>query len=124
MMERLVRAEPINHLIKMQLVVLVITSLIILCIQDISMFVAYLYGSAIGIIISFLQRWHLFAAAKNAKADAGKNLGRAYRCIVERWFVTIIMFAIGFLIFLSDEMMLAGFIAMQGVVLFGNYKRA
>ena len=123
-MERLVRAKPINHLIKMQIVVLVVTSLITLCIQDINTVFAYAYGCAIALINSFIQRKHLFAAAKFAKADAGKNLGRAYRCVAERWFITILMFAIGFLAFIADEMILVGFVAMQVVVLFGNYNRA
>ena len=123
-MERLVRAKPINYLIKMQIVVLVVTSLITLCIQDINIVIAYVYGCAIALVNSFIQRKHLFAAAKFAKADAGKNLGRAYRCVAERWFVTILMFAIGFLVLMPDEMILVGFIAMQIVVLFGNYNRA
>ena len=123
-MERLVRAKPINHLIKMQVIVLVVTSLITLCIQDINTVFAYIYGCAIGLVNSLLQRWHLFAAAKLAKADASKNLGRAYRCVAERWFVTILMFAIGFLVLIPDEMILVGFVAMQVVVLFGNYNRA
>lgn len=123
-MERLVRAEPINHLIKLQIVVLVVTSLIILCTQDIHTVFAYAYGCAIALVNSFVQRWHLYASAKFAKADAAKNLGRAYRCVAERWFITVLMFAIGFLVFLSDEMILVGFVAMQAVVLFGNYNRA
>lgn len=123
-MERLVRAKPITHLIKMQVVVLVVTSLIMLCIQDVNTVFAYFYGCAIGLFNSLLQRWHLFAAAKFAKADAGKNLGRAYRCVAERWLLTILMFAIGFLVLVSKEMILVGFVAMQVVVLFGNYNRA
>jgi ATP synthase protein I len=124
MMESLVRVQPINHLLKMQFIVLVITSLFVLCFQDINTVIAYLYGGAIALINTLLQRIHLYAAAKYAKADASKNLGRAYRCIAERWLLTIILFAIGFLVFTSVKFILAAFIFMQAVVLFGNYNRA
>jgi ATP synthase protein I len=124
MMERLVRAQPINHLLKMQFMVLVITSLIVLCFHEINSVIAYLYGGVIAVFNTLLQRKHLYAAAKYAKADASKNLGRAYRCIAERWMLTIVLFAVGFLVLIPVKSMLAAFIIMQMVVLFGNYNRA
>jgi ATP synthase protein I len=123
-MDRLVRAQPINYLIKLQVVVLVLTIIFVLCFHSLSTAYAYSYGGVIAVFNSVLQRWHLYAAAKFAKADASKNLGRAYRCVAERWVLTIVMFAIGFILFTEDKTMLVGFIAMQAVVLFGNYYRA
>ncbi len=123
-MESLVRAQPINHLIKMQVVLLVITSLIVFLVRDNANTLSYLFGGMIAVSNTLLQRWHLSASAKFARADASKNLGRAYRCVAERWVMTIVLFAIGFLVLVPVEMMLAGFIVMQAVVLFGNYSRA
>jgi ATP synthase protein I len=123
-MDSRIRVRPINHLIMMQLVTLAITVLIALWWQGINASVACFYGGSIAVANTLLQRWHLIGSAKQAKSDAGMNLGRAYRCVAERWLVTIVMFAIGFWVFIPDQMILAGFIAMQAVVLFGNYNRA
>jgi len=86
--------------------------------------IAYLYGGGIAVVNTLLQKWHLFAAAKTAKADANMNLGRAYRCVAERWVLTLLLFAIGFSVFVTAEMLLAGFVVAQLVVLFGHYNRA
>tara|TARA_R110002111_G_scaffold25832_5_gene56341 strand:- start:265 stop:645 length:381 start_codon:yes stop_codon:yes gene_type:complete len=120
----LVRTEPINHLLKLQIITLVIASLIVLVWQGTGASIAYLYGGAIAVANTLLQKWHLYAAAKYAKADASMNLGRAYRCVAERWALTIVLFAIGFSVFTSALTLLAGFIVAQIVVLFGNYNRA
>jgi ATP synthase protein I len=123
-MDSRIRVRPIDNLIKMQLITLAITVLIVLWWQGINASLACFYGGGIAVVNTLLQRWHLISTAKEAKSDAGKNLGRAYRCVAERWLVTIVMFAIGFWVFIPDEMILAGFIEMQAVVLFGNYNRA
>ncbi|MDF1589619.1 MAG: ATP synthase subunit I [Gammaproteobacteria bacterium] len=123
-MECLVRVKPINHLLKVQFIVLVITSLFVFSFQGVNAFFVCLYGGSVGLFNTFLLRRHLYAAAKYAKADASKNLGRAYRCIAERWLFTIMLFVIGFLVFEPVELMLITFVVMQVVVLFGNYNRA
>ena len=120
----MVQIGPINQLFKKQLITLVITGLIIFLWQESSASLAYLYGGGIALVNTLLQRWHLFAAAKYAGSDASKNLGRAYRCIAERWALTILLFAIGFLVIVPAPMILAGFIMAQIVVLFGNFKQA
>ena len=73
---------------------------------------------------TLMQKWHLLAAEKFAKADASMNLGRAYRCVAQRWALTIVLFAIGFSMLRSSSLMLlVGFIVAQVVALFGNYNR-
>ena len=120
----LVRVEPINYLLKLQIIALVITVLIIFLWQGMAASIAYGYGGGIAISNTLLQRWHLLAAAKFAKADAGKNLGRAYRCVAERWALTIVLFATGFSVLKPSALiLLAGFIVAQIIVLFGNYNR-
>jgi len=110
--------------LKWQITTLVLTVLIVFVWQGNMAGIAYLYGGGIAVGNTLLQRWHLFAAAKTAKADADKNLGRAYRCVAERWVLTIVLFAIGFLVFVPAEMLLAGFVVAQIAVLFGHRNRA
>jgi len=124
-MEQLVRLQPINDLIRKQVVLLVVTSFIILCFQDISNVTSYFYGGVIAVLNTFLQRWHLIGAARSAKSDAIMNLRKAYRCIVERWVLTICMFAIGFgVLALNFSYLMASFGLMQLALLFGNLNRA
>ncbi len=124
MIDGLVRAEPINRLLKWQIVALVITAFLIFLWQGLLASIAVSFGAAIAVINTCLQKWHLHAAAKFAGADAGKNLGRAYRCVAERWIMTIVLFAIGFSVLTEDAWIVAGFAVMQFVVLFGNLNRA
>lgn len=124
LIEGLVRIEPINRLLKMQVIALVITVLIVFFWQGSNASLAYLYGGGVAVGNTLLQKWHLLIAAKTAKADANKNLGRAYRCVAERWLLTIVLFAIGFSVFAFAEMLLVGFVVAQVVVLFGHYNRA
>lgn len=124
-MDRLVRVRPINHLIKMQVVVLVVTVFIILLWQGNSASIACFFGGGIAIVNTLLQRWHLIRSAKQAKSDAGMNLRKAYRCVAERWVVTIVMFVIGFAVLaLSPLPLMIGFIVTQLTLLFGNLNRA
>jgi len=122
--EGLVQSDPINRLLKLQLTTLIVTVLIVFFLQGKLAGIAYLYGGSIAVANTFLQKWHLFVAAKYAGADAGKNLGRAYRCVAERWALTIVMFAIGYSVLTPALMLIVGFIVVQIVVLFGNLKRA
>ena len=120
----LVHIEPINHLLKWQIIVLALTVFIIFLWQGYLAAVAMLFGGSIAVINTCLQKWHLHAAVKYARADASKNLGRVYRCVAERWLMTVTMFVIGFSVLANSFILLAGFIAMQFVVLFGNLNRA
>ena len=122
--EGLVQSDPINRLLKLQLTTLIVTVLIVFFLQGKLASIAYLYGGSIALANTLLQKWHLFAAAKYAGADAGENLGRAYRCVAERWALTIVMFAIGYSVLTPALMLIVGFIVVQTVVLFGNLKRA
>jgi len=120
-MDRRLRVQPINNLIKMQFVFLVLVSFFFLWWQGGSAAIASLFGSLIVIANTLLQRWHLIAAAKQAKSNANMNLGKAYRCVIERWLLTIVMFAVGFAVLaLLPLPMMAGFIVTQFALLFGN----
>ena len=124
-MDRRIRVQPINHLLKMQVVVLVVTVFIILWWQGNSASIACFYGGGIAIANTLLQRWHLISSAKQAKSDAGMNLRKAYRCVAERWLLTVVMFAVGFaVLILSPLPLMTGFIVTQLTLLFGNLNRA
>ncbi|PHS71624.1 MAG: hypothetical protein COB23_01260 [Methylophaga sp.] len=124
-MERLARVRPINYLIKVQVVILVLTVLIILWWQGNSAALASCYGGCIALANSLLQRWHLIGSAKHAKSNASMNLRKAYRCVAERWLLTVVMFAVGFTVldFLPLPLM-TGFIVTQLALLFGIKNRA
>jgi len=125
MIDRRIRVQPINHLLKIQSIVLVITVLIVLWWQGNSASIACFYGGSIAIANTLLQRWHLISAALNAKSDAGMNLRKAYRCVLERWIVTIVLFAVGFAVLeLKPMPLMTGFIMTQLALLFGNKNRA
>ncbi|RKZ79818.1 MAG: ATP synthase subunit I [Gammaproteobacteria bacterium] len=124
-MDRLTRVQPINHLVKMQVVMLVVTVLITLWWQGHSAAIACFYGGFIAIANTLLQRWHLIGSAKQAKSNAGMNLRKAYRCVVERWVLTIVMFAVGFAVLnFSPLPLMTGFIVTQLALLFGIKNRA
>ncbi|PHS25140.1 MAG: hypothetical protein COA83_06585 [Methylophaga sp.] len=123
--DSLVRIQPINNLLKRQLVTLVAIVLILLLWQGSSAAIACFYGGMIAVANTLLQRWHLIDSAEYAKSDAGKNLRKAYSCILQRWIVTIVMFAVGFAVLKFPLLpLMTGFIVMQLALLFGIKNQA
>lgn len=83
------------------------------------------FGSVIVIINTLLMIWHIWRAAKIAKADAEQNLSRAYRCVAERWLNAIIMFAVGISVLKLDFMaLMLGFVIAQLMLFMGKTNRA
>jgi len=123
--DRRLRVQPINHLLKMQVLVLVGIVLISLWWQGSEVAIACLYGGIIAVANTLLQRWHLIDSVEQAKSDAGKNLRKAYSCVAQRWILTIAMFAVGFAVlkFLPLPLM-TGFIVTQMALLFGIKNQA
>lgn len=119
------RTKPIDSMLVIQLVTLVATTVFFLCWQGYATAIAAAFGCGISLGNTLLQRWHLVKSVESAKSDAGKNLGKAYRCVIERWIWTFLMFAIGFGLFREEALpLLVGFIVTQCVLFFGNIKRA
>jgi ATP synthase protein I len=124
-MDRLARVQPINLLFKIQVVTLVALGFGAFLWQGLSVALATMFGVAIGVANTLLQRRHLIMAAREAKADAALNLRKAYRCVAERWCLTVVMFSVGFLVLKLPALgVLVGFIASQLVLFLGNMKRA
>ncbi|MDQ7072718.1 MAG: ATP synthase subunit I [Gammaproteobacteria bacterium] len=123
--DRRVRPQPINALLQRQCITLVGIVFIVLWWLGSSAAVASLFGGGIAVANTLLQRWHLIASVEQAKSDAGKNLRKAYSCVVQRWVLTIVMFAVGFAVlkFLPLPLM-TGFIVTQLALLFGIKNQA
>ncbi len=123
-MDRLVRAQPINHVLRWQCVMLVLITLVGFVWQDVTTAAALSYGAVIAITNTLLMKWHLHRAAYSARADAEKNLSKAYRCVVERWLSSLVLFAIGFAVLaLSPLPLLIGFVLTQLMLFLGYTNR-
>jgi ATP synthase protein I len=104
-------------------VLLALIVVIFLLFQGIEAAIAGCYGGLMVILNTLLQRWHLVKAAKTAKSDAALNLSKAYRCIAERWLLTIVLFAVAYAVLnLSVLPLVAGFVVMQFALIFGLYE--
>jgi ATP synthase protein I len=124
-MDRLTRVQPINLLIKIQAVTLILTGLLFFLWQGVNFAVAGVFGSAIVLVNTLIQKRYLILAAKEAKADAAKNLQKAFRCVLERWLITIVLFAVGMLALkLSALPLLIGMLVTQLALFLGQIKRA
>jgi ATP synthase protein I len=83
------------------------------------------YGGGIAIANTLLQKWYLIRAAKTAKSDPAMNLSKAYRCVAERWILTIVLFAVAYAVIgLSVFPLMTGFIVIQLALLFGFMNKA
>ena len=120
-MERRIRVQPINQLLAAQSVILAFTVLVFIWVEGEFAALSCFYGGSIAIGNTLLQRWHLIRAAKQAKSNAGMNLRKAYRCVAERWILTIVMFAVGFAVLkFSPLPLMTGFIVTQLALIFGT----
>lgn len=124
-MDRLVNAQPVNQVLRWQCVVLVIITLIGFIWQGKAAAIAISYGAAMAIFNTLLMKWHLHRAAHTARADAAKNLSKAYRCVAERWLSSLVLFAIGFAVLaLLPLPLLIGFVLTQLMLFLGYTNRA
>ncbi|AFJ03060.1 ATP synthase I chain [Methylophaga frappieri] len=125
MQETLVRVRPLNTVLKWQCLVLGLFTVILFFWQGLPAALSGLYGATIAVFNTLLMKWHLYRAASVARADAGKNLSKAYRCVMERWFFTIVLFAFGFSVLaLSPLPLLVGFVVTQLMLFLGYTKQA
>lgn len=124
-MDRLVNAQPVNQVLHWQCVVLVVITLIGFIWQGKAAAFAISYGAAMAIFNTLLMKWHLHRATRTARADAAKNLSKAYRCVAERWLSSLVLFAIGFAVLaLLPLPLLIGFVLTQLMLFLGYTNRA
>ncbi len=124
-MEQLTRVSPVNQLLKTQCIVLLIILAGVFWLGGKELATAVCFGGLISVSNTLLLKWHLLRTAQKAGVSPMDNLSGAYRCIVERWMLTIAMFAVGFAVLeLTATGLLVGFAAMQTVLLSGYMKQA
>ncbi len=118
------RLGPINAILKMQMVMVLALGVAYFIWQGSEAAIACVYGGGIALVGTGLQRWYLIRAVKSAGSSASKNLVKAYRCMLDRWLITIALFAVGFMkLALLPRPLLVGFCITQLVVLFSVFNR-
>ncbi|SBS25089.1 F0F1 ATP synthase subunit I [Marinomonas spartinae] len=118
-MDRRLNTKLINKLLVSQVLVLAVLVALFYGVHGTENALAAIFGGSIAIGNSLLQKWHLVRAAKAAKSDPRKDLNKVYRCMIERWCWTLIMFALGFgLLKLTAFTLLASFVITQAVLFF------
>lgn len=120
-----IRLQPVNRILKWQSGMLILLTLVLWRWQGQAAAIAGIYGAAMAITNTLLIKWYLWRAAETARADAGKNLSKAYRCVAERWILTIAFFVIGFKVLaLSPQPLLISFVLTQLMLFLGYKNRA
>ena len=123
-MEQLARLQPLNRVLKWQLLTLVVIAVFTVW-WGVETIIAAVFGALISVINTLLMKWHIMRAARTARANAEKNLSSAYRCVAERWMVTIMMFATALgALELEGLPLLLGFALTQLMLFLGNSNRA
>lgn len=123
-MQQLARLQPLNRVLKWQLVMLAFIAFFTVW-WGVETLYAATFGACIAVINTLLMKWHILRAARTARADAEKNLSSAYRCVAERWLVTIMMFATALgALELKGLPLLLGFALTQLMLFLGNSNRA
>jgi ATP synthase protein I len=75
---------------------------------------AMLYGGMVAVANTALLFWRWRQGAQNYHCDAGKHMRSFYRSMVERFFVVVILLAVGFLLMGNQALiLLAGFVVGQ-----------
>ncbi|OOZ39395.1 hypothetical protein BOW53_11810 [Solemya pervernicosa gill symbiont] len=83
-----------------------------------------LYGGSITIINTLLQLWHTVRAFKTAGASPERNIMILYRCVIERYVVTIALFALAVGALKLDFLpLMIGFVVGLMALFFGGIKR-
>ncbi|HEC73009.1 MAG TPA: ATP synthase subunit I [Methylophaga aminisulfidivorans] len=124
-MEQLTRLQPLKNIVWSQVLMLVLIMIFATWSKGIGIAFSAVFGSCVAIVNTLLMVWHIHRAAETAKADAEKNLSRAYRCVAERWLNTIVMFATGIVLLELDiTALMVGCAATQLMLFMGNTNRA
>jgi ATP synthase protein I len=69
---------------------------------------AMLYGGSMVLVITALLHWRHRVAALIAEKDAGRSLRIIYRTAVERFLLTVVMFAVGIGVLKLEPLVLIG----------------
>lgn len=109
----------------LQLLIAIGVALFWLYKTDLITAVAGLYGGLM-VVVNSLWQWHSMRRAEALpEEDVQANMGHLYRFAIQRFVMTVALFALGiFVLTLDPKALLSGFIAGQLSLLFGsNNKR-
>jgi ATP synthase protein I len=124
-MEQLTRLQPLKRVVWWQVAMCGLIVVFASWSSGFECAIAAGFGSIIAIINTLLMIWHILRAVETAKADANRNLSRAYRCVAERWLNTIVMFATGIVLLeMNIVALMLGFTATQMMLFMGQTNRA
>lgn len=120
-MDRRLKTQVINKILITQVIVLGILAALFFVLHGTEEALTAVFGGLIALGNTLLQKWRLFRAINIAPSDTKNDLSKVYRCMIERWIWTFIMFAIGFgLLKLTALALLTGFVITQGVLFFAH----
>ena len=109
--------------LRYQLVSLFGVTLLFTIVNGIDGFLAALYGSVMVIINTLLLLWHSARAERLEQQDAGQNFRIIVRCAVERFVITVALFALGlWRLGLEPLPLICGFAAGQLLFIIGGMR--
>ena len=86
-------------------------------------FLAALYGSVMVILNTLLLLWHSARAERLEQQDAGQNFRIIVRCALERFMMTVALFALGlWRLGLEPLALISGFAAGQLLFIIGGIR--
>lgn len=109
--------------LRFQLVSLLTITLLFTLIDGLSGFLAALYGGVMVIINTLLLLWHSARAERLEQQDTGQNFRIIVRCAIERFVITVALFALGLgRLGLEPLPLLSGFAAGQLLFIIGGMR--
>jgi len=106
-----------------QLVSLFAITLLFALLNGLGGFLAALYGGVMVVINTLLLLWHSARAEKLEQQDVGQNFRIIVRCAMERFIITVALFALGLWRFgLEPLPLISGFAAGQLLFIIGGMR--
>ena len=122
--EQMMGAAPLLwKQLQYQLVSLFGMALLFVLLSGLDAFIAVLYGSVMSILNTLLLLWHATRAERLEQQDAGQNFRIIVRCAVERFVITVALFALGlWRLGLEPLPLISGFVAGQLFYIIGGMR--
>lgn len=113
----------LSRQLRYQLVSLLGITLLFAILSGVDGFLAALYGGVMVIINTLLLLWHSARAERLEQQDAGQNFRIIVRCALERFVITVALFALGLgRLDLEPLPLISGFAAGQILFIIGGMR--
>lgn len=113
----------LSRQLRYQLVSLLGITLLFAILSGVGGFLAALYGGVMVIINTLLLLWHSARAERLEQQDAGQNFRIIVRCALERFVITVTLFALGlWRLGLEPLPLICGFAAGQLLFIIGGIR--